>query len=920
VRARISRLAQRLPVSVLAVIIITSAAHAVWAVDLNRQLNFRIGPQRLATALIEYSHQAHVQIIIGPEVGERRTAGILGVHAIGDALATLLAGSPLGYRVINDTSITVASAAALQLQSAKAAPPSAATTPANRGAATTTTPSRALLTTIPAENDKTTLDEFIVTGTHIAGVPPVGSAVAVYSRDDIAQSGAATLDQFARSMPDNVASVDAISNPSSNIRFSPSSSSNGNNSFEGASFNLHGLGPTATLTLLNGQRLAPGGLDGSFTDISQIPVSAVDRIEVLPDGASAIYGSDAVGGVVNLITRKDFDGAESSLRYGASTEGGADEVTASQLVGHSWSTGNVLLDYEFDDQNGLSASQRAYIPDLGGPVSLIPQNRRNSLYVSGSQELDAKTTIFGDVLYSERDFSAANTFSSPPSSFSQTTFASGTARQLSVTASLDHDLFADWHAQITGNYSRNQQTSDMTTNVIQGSSPMSTASVETSTPSLVDVDAIAQGSLLTLPGGPLRAALGVSYRREQYEFTDLVTTLDQTASTGEPTSKRQVFSVYGEFVAPVVLDPDAVPGFRRIDISLAGRFDYYSDFNSTLNPKLGVSWEVVPGLSLKGTFGTSFQAPLLSQLHAPLYIETELLPNIASATGSTDTLIIQGGNLDLHPETSKSYTGGFDLKPPAVTGFSLSMNFFYVDFTNKISTPPTSSGGIYSLNDPALMQYLSKGPLAPGTIQSYFNNPAFSGDLARLGPSAVQVIFDDQLTNLASTIESGIDLTTQYALTLGPGRLSLSLNVERLMEDNNRAVAGGAEISLLNAFAEPPKWKGRAAAVWTQGPVTASASVDYVNAYRNSLYTAEPPVDSWTTADLYLGYRTGDAVPSLLRQLTVALSITNVADVRPPRIQIPASFLLPGESVIPFDPVNASPVGREISLMLEKGW
>ena len=307
-RSRISRLAQQLPASALAVIIITFTANAVWAVDLNRQLNFQIGPQRLATALIEYSHQAHVQIIIGPDVGERRTAGVSGIHAIGDALATLLQGSSLGYRVINDTSITVASAAVLQQQSAKSALPSAATAQADGGASSTPTHSQALPFSIPAENEKTTLDDIIVTGTHIAGVSPVGSAVAVYARDDITQSGAATLDQFARNMPDNIASVDAISNPSSNIRFSPSSSSNGNNAFEGASFNLHGLGPTATLTLLNGQRLAPGGLDGSFTDISQIPLSAIDRIEVLPDGTSAIYGSDAVGGVINLITRKDFDG------------------------------------------------------------------------------------------------------------------------------------------------------------------------------------------------------------------------------------------------------------------------------------------------------------------------------------------------------------------------------------------------------------------------------------------------------------------------------------------------------------------------------------------------------------------------------------------------------------------------------------
>src|SRR6185436_20355269 len=87
------------------------------------------------------------------------------------------------------------------------------------------------------------------------------------------------------------------------------------NAFSGSAYNLHGLGTTSTLTLLNGHRLAPAGLGGLITEISQIPLSAVDHIDVLTDGASAIYVADAVAGVVNIVTRKDFRGAESGLRY-----------------------------------------------------------------------------------------------------------------------------------------------------------------------------------------------------------------------------------------------------------------------------------------------------------------------------------------------------------------------------------------------------------------------------------------------------------------------------------------------------------------------------------------------------------------------------------------------------------------------------
>jgi outer membrane receptor protein involved in Fe transport len=762
------------------------------------------------------------------------------------------------------------------------------------------------------------LDEIVVTGTHIRGEVPVGSALVVYTRADIEQSGSATLDRFARNMTANFSSVDAVSNQFSNIRFSPTGSSNGTNTFQGASFNLHGLGPSTTLTLLNGQRLAPGGLDGSFTDISQIPLSAVDHIEVLPDGASAIYGTDAVAGVVNIVTRREFTGAETTVRYGGSTEGGADEVTSSQLLGKSWSTGNAFLNYEFDDQKGLNAAQRNYIPNLGGPYSLIPRNRRNSIFIASSQDLGAKSTISADVLYSDRHFVAANTFNGPPILSTQGTLASGSARQLNVTMGLDVAISSEWHVQVSGNYSRSRQTSDATTSVVQVPTPLDIVSIEAASPSILDFNAITQGSIAALPGGPVKAALGVSYRREKYESTRLETSLGQTTSTGQPESTRQVVSVYGEIVAPAVLDPDAIPGFRRLDLSIAGRYDHYSDFNSTLNPKLGLSWEVIPGLSLKGTFGTSFQAPLLSQVHTPLTLDTQLLPDTASLFGTTDTIIIQGGNLNLRPETSKSYTGGFDLKPTTVPGFSLGMNFFYINVTGKISTPPTSSGGIYSLNDPLLLLYLSRGPFPPGTAQAYFGSPAFAGDSARLGPSAVQAIFDDRLTNLGSTAESGLDLASKYGLSLDPGRLNLSLNVERLLENNSRTAIFGPVASLLNAFAEPPKWKGRASALWTQGPLTVSASINYVNSYRNSLFIPSEAIDSWTTGDLYLGYKAAEAMPWPLRQWVLALSITNVTDAHPPRVRIPSSFA--GENVIPFDPANASPLGRVISLSVGKRW
>ena len=122
---------------------------------------------------------------------------------------------------------------------------------------------------------------------------------------------------------------------------------------------LRGLGLGTTLTLVNGQRQGASGFQGSFTDVSTIPLSAVERIEILPEGAAALYGSDAIGGVVNIILRKNFAGFETRVR--ASTAGGdGNERTVARLWGHAWSGGHVLLGFQFNDSAALACGARAY--------------------------------------------------------------------------------------------------------------------------------------------------------------------------------------------------------------------------------------------------------------------------------------------------------------------------------------------------------------------------------------------------------------------------------------------------------------------------------------------------------------------------------------------------------------------------------
>ena len=139
--------------------------------------------------------------------------------------------------------------------------------------------------------------------------------------------------------------------------------------------NLRGLGVSSTLVLLNGRRMAnfasPG--DDTGVDLNNIPAAAIQRVEVLLDGASSLYGSDAIGGVINFITRKDYQGVELNASYGDTSEGGAGKKTASLAAGYGdygRDGFNFFGVFDVQKTNSLNASQRQFITDLDIPGRL----------------------------------------------------------------------------------------------------------------------------------------------------------------------------------------------------------------------------------------------------------------------------------------------------------------------------------------------------------------------------------------------------------------------------------------------------------------------------------------------------------------------------------------------------------------------
>ncbi len=184
-----------------------------------------------------------------------------------------------------------------------------------------------------------------VTGSRLRGGVSA-SPVFVLTREEIDRRGLRDIEDIVRYIPQNYSTITA------------------GGSFDGHSprfaqglvtINLRGLGEGSTLVLVNGNRIAAAPAEfGSFTDVSTIPFGAIARVEVLSDGASAVYGSDAVGGVVNFILRKDYQGAESTLRYERSKSGGH-RKKVEQTLGLTWDTGSLIFSGDFSSEDAVLA-------------------------------------------------------------------------------------------------------------------------------------------------------------------------------------------------------------------------------------------------------------------------------------------------------------------------------------------------------------------------------------------------------------------------------------------------------------------------------------------------------------------------------------------------------------------------------------
>ena len=237
--------------------------------------------------------------------------------------------------------------------------------------------------------DNRIIEEVVVIGTHIKGADISGSLpVSVLNEDDIELTGAATGDELLRSIPQM-----------GFVGFNESVTT-GVNAARGDvnSINLRGLGTGNTLTLINGRRMVlhPGTQTENripvvTTNSNTLPVIGLQRLEVLRDGAAALYGTDAVAGVVNYILKDDYEGTEFNVRYGSSSGTDLDETIINAATGFTFNDGrtHLLVTGTYYDKTGFDASDRSYSRN----TDLRPHFAGDPLF-AGDTSLDNRSGTF----------------------------------------------------------------------------------------------------------------------------------------------------------------------------------------------------------------------------------------------------------------------------------------------------------------------------------------------------------------------------------------------------------------------------------------------------------------------------------------------------------------------------------------------
>lgn len=848
---------------------------------------------------------------------------------------------------------------------------------------------------VAAQDDKGTqadkdADEIVVTGTLLRGVAPVGTNVVGMNREQITATGATNTNEVLARIPQVTNFFNQVVNSGiptgTGVPARP----------DIRRLSIFG-GGNATLLLLDGQRVAGVGVIYTAADPNVVPPGALAGVEVVADGGSSIYGSDAVGGVINMITRRRFTGVEVSGRYGFADD--YYQYDGTLTAGTQWDTGGVYAAFTYSRHDDLFGRDRDYIhnaqlsnscvsPTLGVTVAgvstnyaapgfapgtvnqcdtsdnaaFVPAERRYAALASFNQQFGENVDLNIRGYYTNRRTDFANdearasievpvtnpgynvglggtqvvSFSYAPV-FGQNQFTRTDLEQWGVTSNLNVKFGSQWEARFSAAYSK----SDLNNGADTINSTAQTAAVASLDPALrlnpynlsatapavlagirgrelargrqnvFSARGVIDGTLFSWGGGDVRLAVGGEYMREE-----IASELSIPGSLPLPPSggNRDVKSAFGEILIPIFGEGNRIPGFNSLLISASGRYDYYSDFGDTFNPKVGVDWRPFKELRLRGSYGTSFNAPSLADTNAVdrrLDVQQGGIFNLlllrpgdpVFPTILRPVFVVAGGNPDLKPQTAKTFSAGFDFDVPFSPGLKLSATYWNIDFKNLISLPVNclfNSGAPvcsrFIIQNPTIAQVNAVAPNFPvsgaASVTAAFANPF-------LQPYA---LLDARRVNLGRVKTDGVDFNASLFRKTGFGSITANIGGAYLLSRTSEFL-GVTTDDLQYGFSRLNLSAGLG---MSTGNFAANLSYN-----RNSGYDTAPTgtspaihVEGFETVNLFFSYNVKGE--GLAKDLSFTLNVNNVFDNDPP-------FSNSGNSY-----TNGSTLGRLIQFGVSK--
>lgn len=853
--------------------------------------------------------------------------------------------------------------------------------------------------------------EIVVTGTLIRGIAPPGASPIQVSEKAIEATGAGTVAQVLQTIP-QLASFGGFQVPNA---ASPEVAVN-RPSLRGLSSNT--AGGSTTLVLMDGHRLVGMGSNSTAPDPDVIPPGVLRRVEIVPDGGSAIYGSDAVAGVLNFITISRFDGLKVDASYGF-----ADDYyrwDANVTAGRDWGDGSLFASYSFAKGDQLLGGDRDFVrrfPITGtgqteyqcspgnvglttsGPyfslptgasgaiqcdpsdfASYYPAYQRHSLFAGLTQQLSDSMRVDIRAFYTNRkteaingpylftqSVTAAQALALAPAALAglgtQTVFGAfggegaGTVdlklEAWGVTPTITAQLSDAFQLSVL--YSHGESTSNIRGTILDTTAlgvlvgtgafnPYNPGAASSATlasltnlqtygrtrQSMDNVRAVIDGDLFDLPGGTAKVAFGAEYSHETFNAQNgsTVPGFENTGFAGNGVNparpaiprynlSRNIKSVFGEIVAPI-LGGDSYP---ELTVSAAARYDSYNDVGDTFNPRFAATFKPVEWVSIRGAWGTSFNAPSLADDARAASSTVFFLPSFANgsfrppadlvadgtypAYNGQGILAIRGNAPGIRPQTATTWTVGFDVTPPFIEGVSFGATYFNIDYKDFIGLPPFQSpDALYRYNGNVIQTVgqITQAEIdaivaqdTDGIIDPFGSACPFGGAGGCNTVAGTYAIFDARKRNLGRVKLDGIDFRLSYEGNFGFGTVFANVNASY---EIGRDEQTGTSPFINRAARDTSRFKSRSTVgaqvgnllgqvTWNHlsgyqfsGPVGFSGTTAAGSPFGVRTFTAQTEINAFNTFDLFFKYDVKGS--GLTEDLSFTLNVENVFDQDPP--------------------------------------